>query len=221
MARIVKQPLPQPPPVYDQAYVSQLAAAINQYMIQAQAPAEVTAARFILVDPLHVPGDVASTAGLPTGMMYLGPALAASADSSVIQQAWATGGITLTTASQLIPGASVTISRSGTYLLIGTYDFTIGNEQGALIYGSIVGAMHNAIVDSTSKQGRTPASQFGVVNLTAPQTLQLHAWKTGGSGNSSVGLESSIVALWVAGPPAAGAAGAGPGFLTVVGTGDV
>jgi len=220
MARVVRQSLPQPPPVYDQTYISRLTDAVNEYMFQAQAPAEVIAARFILVDPLHIPADVPDTTGLPTGMMYLGSAFAASADTTVIQQAWATAGITLTTSSQLIPGGSVTISRSGTYLLIGTYDLTAANEQGALLYGSIVGAMHNAIIDTTSKQGRTPASQFGVVNLTAPQTLQLHAWKTGGTGNSSVGTESSIIALWIAGPPAAGAAGTGPGFLTVVGTGD-
>jgi len=73
MARTVRQALPQPPPAYDQAYLAQLAEAINYYMFQREAPGELIAARFILVDPLHVPGDQATMAGLPTGMLVLKP----------------------------------------------------------------------------------------------------------------------------------------------------
>ena len=71
MARTVRQDLPMPPAIYDQAYIAQLTEAINRYMIQREAPAEVIAARFILLDPLHIPGDVPDTTGLPTGMFYL------------------------------------------------------------------------------------------------------------------------------------------------------
>jgi hypothetical protein len=71
MARTVRQDLPSPPAIYDQAYIAQLAEAINRYMVQREAPAEVIAARFILVDPLEIPGDVPDTTGLPTGMLYL------------------------------------------------------------------------------------------------------------------------------------------------------
>jgi len=71
MPRDVRQALPRPPTVYDQSYIAQLADAINRYMFQAQAPAEVIAARFICVDPLRIPGDLPDTVKLPTGMLYL------------------------------------------------------------------------------------------------------------------------------------------------------
>lgn len=79
MARIIRQNLPDPPPVYDQAYISKLADAINRYMIQATAQAEVVAASYIctapvIVDPRGVePGSVPNTAGLPNGTLYLYP----------------------------------------------------------------------------------------------------------------------------------------------------
>lgn len=71
MARSVRQSLPKPPPEYDQAYISQLADAVNRYMFQAQAPAEVIAAHFIMTDPLHIPPDIPNTHDQPTGLIYL------------------------------------------------------------------------------------------------------------------------------------------------------
>jgi len=73
MARIVRQTLPKPPAIYDQAYIADLADAVNEYMFQREAPGEVIAARFIMVAPLHIPDDQATTAGLPTGMLVLKP----------------------------------------------------------------------------------------------------------------------------------------------------
>ena len=69
--RLIRQKLPDPPPVYDQAYIAQLADAVNDYMVQATAPADVVAARFIMTAPVRIPEDVANTAMLPTGMLYL------------------------------------------------------------------------------------------------------------------------------------------------------
>ena len=69
--RQIRQKLPEAPPVYDQAYIAQLADAVNDYMVQATAPAEVIAARFICVDPVNVPNDIPDTSTLPTGMLYL------------------------------------------------------------------------------------------------------------------------------------------------------
>lgn len=80
MGRIIRQALPDPPPVYDQAYISKLAEAVNIYMIQATALAETVAATYIctapvIVDPSGtIPGSVPNTSGLPTGTFYLYPA---------------------------------------------------------------------------------------------------------------------------------------------------
>lgn len=78
MARSVRQVLPQPPPVYDQAYIAQLANAVNRYMIQAQALGELITGRVIITDPPIVAntptppaGQFANTTLLPTGTLYL------------------------------------------------------------------------------------------------------------------------------------------------------
>jgi hypothetical protein len=77
MARVIRQPLPEPPASYDPSYISKLANAINQFMLQVTAQAEVIAASFIctapvIVDPTGaVAGSVPSTKGLPTGTFYL------------------------------------------------------------------------------------------------------------------------------------------------------
>jgi hypothetical protein len=40
-------------------------------MGQAQALAEVIAGRYIMTDPIRIPGDLADTKGLPVGTVYL------------------------------------------------------------------------------------------------------------------------------------------------------
>lgn len=83
--RILRQQLPAAPPKYDQTYISQLAAAVNDYMAQATAPGDVVGARFLLTDPIIVPSaDVPDTSTLPTGMLYLIPAPGGPAGTYVL-----------------------------------------------------------------------------------------------------------------------------------------
>lgn len=71
MARTIRQDLPDPPPIYDQAYIAKLANAINAYMVQREAQGELVTARLILTDTLRVPADVPDVSTLPTGTVYL------------------------------------------------------------------------------------------------------------------------------------------------------
>ena len=77
MARLVRQQLPEPPATYDQSYLAKLVGALNLFMLQATAQAEVVAASFVctapvIVDPTGtIPRSVPSTVGLPTGTFYL------------------------------------------------------------------------------------------------------------------------------------------------------
>ena len=74
MARVIRQTLPQPPPSYNQAYIAQLANAINRYMVQRESLGEVVAARYIMTDPPRVgeeATDFPDTTRLPTGTLYL------------------------------------------------------------------------------------------------------------------------------------------------------
>jgi hypothetical protein len=77
MARIIRQPLPDPPATYDASYLSKLVNAVNQFMLQTTAQAEVVAASYIMTAPVVVDptgaisGSVKTTAGLPNGTLYL------------------------------------------------------------------------------------------------------------------------------------------------------
>ena len=77
MARLVRQQLPAPPATYDQSYLSKLVDALNLFMLQNTAQAEEVAANYVctapvIVDPTGtIPRSVPTTAGLPTGMLYL------------------------------------------------------------------------------------------------------------------------------------------------------
>jgi hypothetical protein len=77
MARIVRQTLPEPPAVYDQAYIAQLANAVNRYMIQRES-GELTAARLVLTSPPTIgaataayPNALPDARTLSTGTLYL------------------------------------------------------------------------------------------------------------------------------------------------------
>ena len=78
MAHFIRQKLPTPPPVYDQAYIAKLAALVNLYMTERENAGELISPRFIMTDPpsIGAPSEVPapelnSTAGLPTGTVYL------------------------------------------------------------------------------------------------------------------------------------------------------
>jgi hypothetical protein len=215
MARIVKQNLPQPPPQYDQEYVAQLANAVNRYMVQREAQGEVIAARFVMTDPVMVPGDLPDTSTLATGTQYLASTVQV-ADDTVLHQSWATATMTLTTTAQNIPGCTYTLQRNGRFLLMATFDFNVvGNEQGATLYGGVTGSSHQAFVDTSSKSGRNSVGVQGIFQGTTGQLINLTAYKSGGIGTSYTGTECSLTLVWVEGAPVAG------GFLTVVKTSDV
>lgn len=212
--RQIRQKLPDPPPQYDQIYLAQLADAVNDYMVQATAPAEVLAARFICVDPIHIPGDVPDQSTLPTGMLYLTAPNGTTADSTVYGQAWATSNLTLTTAAQNIPGCSLSLTRAGVWLIIAAFDFIVANEQNNYLFGQVSGSTHQATSGIGNNTGRMTVSNQGIITVTAPpQTVQLQAYKGGGTGNSSTGPDTGLSAVWIAGAPTT--AGNGQ-FFTIV-----
>ena len=65
MARQVRQTVPVPGPKYEESKAKKMAAALNNYMFQAQAPGEVIAGRFIMTD------NPTDTVGLAVGTIYL------------------------------------------------------------------------------------------------------------------------------------------------------
>jgi hypothetical protein len=89
MAHAVRQVLPNAPPVYDQAYIAQLADAVNRYMIEREA-GELVSPRYIMADPPSVggagelpPATLPSTEGLATGLLYLRKIPGTEADPAI------------------------------------------------------------------------------------------------------------------------------------------
>ena len=88
--RVVRQPLPDPPTVYDQGFMFRVVNALNLLQLQLTADAEQVAARYISTAPVYVDPTgadtkaVKDTTGLPTGLLYLlrnpGVALGSSGD---------------------------------------------------------------------------------------------------------------------------------------------
>jgi hypothetical protein len=78
MARAVRQVLPQPPPVYDQAYIAKLVEAVNRYIVQRESLGEMITARLIMTDPPLIastlpakPEEYPDTRTLPNGTLVL------------------------------------------------------------------------------------------------------------------------------------------------------
>jgi hypothetical protein len=214
MARTVRQTLPKPPPIYDQGYIAQLADAVNEYMFQREALGEQISGRFVMTNPVSIPGDLPDTKTLATGTLYLTGTLQA-ADDTVLHQSWATATLTLTTTAQTIPGCTYTLARNGRFLLLANYQFqVIGAEQNAILYGGVTGSSHLAYVDTASKSGINSVGVQGIFQGTSGQVVSLTAYKSGGTGSSQTGMECGLTVVWVEGAQVA------RNFLTVVGTGD-
>jgi len=118
----------------------------------------------------------------------------------------ASAGLTLSTSPQNIPGASLTLPRAGKYLVTGVFYFTLtAADAGATLVGqfsgntSYVAALSDLISGGTTTvQVSATVTQQWVYTATAGQVVNLQAYKSSGSGSSSVaGNHTSIMALWV------------------------
>jgi hypothetical protein len=125
----------------------------------------------------------------------------------------ATAALTLTTTATTIPGVTVTLTRKGTYLITGCFDFS-GNGTGddlQAFFGQVSAggtalpgqAVDYPVVITGTINGSPLGSRktiFQQWQYTAASTgivAALQAWKTGGTGTSTAEANSSISALWV------------------------
>lgn len=127
-----------------------------------------------------------------------------TAQTGDIQIAYGTAGVTLTTTAQDLPGLSITLNRTGKYLITGVFDLRGDTGDAAhLLIGQLVA---NGTVQpklgfmSTGSGGANKGSvtqQWGYVAATTGIAIKLQAWKDGGSGSSAAQGESTLTALWV------------------------
>ena len=124
------------------------------------------------------------------------------------QIAQASGNVTLTTAAADIPGCSLTLPRSGTYLIVGVFDCRGGSgvgDAGSLILGYLVAngaaqaqlGLFTISNTATVSSGGTVAQQWLYTASSAGQIVKLQAAKTGGTGGSFTGNHSTISATWI------------------------
>jgi hypothetical protein len=111
------------------------------------------------------------------------------------------GSITLTTTYQDI-GVALTLNRAGRYYLNAVFDMRIsGADLGVFLLGQCVadGAALPKVTFFSSAGGyQGMVSQQWVYTASAPgKVVKLQASKSGGSGSSITGSESTLTALWV------------------------
>lgn len=123
-----------------------------------------------------------------------------------VQIARASGALTLTTAFADVPSVSVTLTRAGKYLCIGVCDMTAwldGDTSqsllGALVINGVVqtGAIAwqpSMLAPSLNIYRGTVAQQWTYTG-SAGDVLKLQGRKTGGTGSSVVGGETSLTAI--------------------------
>jgi hypothetical protein len=117
----------------------------------------------------------------------------------------ASASLTLTTSPVDIPGCTLTLARAGKYLVIGVYYFTLTSiDAGATLVGrfsgdtSYVAALSDLITGTTTVQISATVSQQWLYTATAGAVVTLQAYKSAGTGTSSVsGNHTTMMALWV------------------------
>lgn len=132
-------------------------------------------------------------------------ASAAAAPANSVQIAYATGSLTLTTSAADIPGATLTLTKSGIYLIVGVVDFS---EVGAgdvpsvfSAYGNFAGTLQVAAADfaAVTANARATVAQQWLYAGTPGNIVKLQAKKSGGTGSSlAATTNTSISALYVA-----------------------
>lgn len=131
-------------------------------------------------------------------------------NNNVIFWAQATANLTLTTLTQNVPGLSLTLNKLGKWLLLLTMGVQEGNagnaDEGYTVVGNqVVGGagvgppafFQFSNGTSSNTGGGTVATQCLYKATSQPLTYIVQAYKTGGTGNSIVSVQSAISALWV------------------------
>lgn len=132
------------------------------------------------------------------------------AESNAFNLANASAPLTLTTAPQDIPGATLTIGKSGLYWLQGIFDFNLGGtaDIGYVFTGILVingvAATQGAVFVPHYVSGFGPGGNRATVaqqwsaTLTTGAVVKLQASKTGGAGSSQTfAPNTTLGALWV------------------------
>lgn len=127
-----------------------------------------------------------------------------TAPQNTLQSATATSSLTLSGSPQTVPGTSITLARAGTYHVHAVFFFA---AQGAGDVGwPLVGCLNvngtnqgqvATLVPASATQQVTAAQQWAI-SVTAGASIALQAYKSGGTGSSSVNSgHTTVGALWV------------------------
>jgi hypothetical protein len=126
-------------------------------------------------------------------------------NNNTIQLVLATGDLTLTTALQDIPGATLTLANAGRYWINGVFDFDFaGGDAGNVLIGRIdqggaLAGQTAPLLCYTANTVRTMVSQQSFYTAAAAGSIvKLQAQKTGGAGGSVAhGTNTTLSAIWI------------------------
>jgi hypothetical protein len=120
-------------------------------------------------------------------------------EDNSVEYAKATSVLTLTTTAQVIPGCSIVLSRAGKYLVVATFDFAAINDPTIALIGGILGVPGQAIVQYFGSDiFRATVAQQWMLTAGVGTTVQLSAYKSGGTGSSQTMAETTLSVTWIA-----------------------
>jgi hypothetical protein len=126
--------------------------------------------------------------------------------ANTAQIAYSSANLTLTTAWQTIPGLTLTLPLAGRYFIQGVFYFTLAPaDASSLLLGGCTadGLAHWAVLASSIAGEALNISMPGqwLYTASSPNTsVSLQAYKTGGTGASTVGSTHSSISAWWIGP---------------------
>ena len=116
----------------------------------------------------------------------------------------ASSNLTLTTSYQNVPGASVTLDRSGTWLIVGIFDVLVigtGDNYVTIVGACTVGGVQQtglATFAGETGSRSTVVQSWRVTGVSSGQAAALRATKESGSGSSLIAnTNTTITAVWL------------------------
>jgi hypothetical protein len=123
--------------------------------------------------------------------------------ANLVQIAYASAGLALTTSFQDITGATITLTRKGRHLILASFDFTYtAGDVGNALIGQLVAdgsaQTQQAIVQSSGNANFMAAQHWIYTPSATGKVVKLQAKKNGTGGTSSANNPgTSISALWI------------------------
>lgn len=121
-----------------------------------------------------------------------------------LQSTPSSGALTLTAGFTQVPGLTLTLARTGDYLVTATIFFTLSGagDNGAqlaaqLVVGSTFTGWYALFEAPAAVASATVSQEWRITVTTAPTVISIYGAKSQGTGTSQIGNQCALSALWI------------------------